>query len=367
MKYVVGILRIFVGVLFIISGLIKLNDPVGFSFKLQDYFAPDVLNLEFLVPYALVLAIFVVIFEVVLGVMLILGYAKRFTLLSLLAMIVFFTFLTFYSAYYNKVTDCGCFGDALKLTPWESFWKDIVLLVMILIIFFGRKHLTPFFNRNIRSIGVLIALLLCLWLGYHVLMHLPVVDFRPYKIGVNIQDGMEVPEDALPPIIEYQWKYEINGKEKIITNTTGLDPKPEGGNRIGVDTEFIRKPYEPPVHDFTMEREGNDYTYELLSEPKLVMIVAYNLDNTEIEGYAAIKSLTDEAVKKGYKVIGMSASSQAETEQLSADQKLNFNFYFCDMTTLKTIVRSNPGVLVLESGTITQKKHWNDVDEIKLD
>jgi len=367
MKYVVGILRIFVGILFIISGLIKLNDPVGFSFKLQDYFAPDVLNLEFLVPYALVLAVFVVIFEVVLGVMLIIGYAKKFTLWSLLAMIVFFTFLTFYSAYFNKVTDCGCFGDALKLTPWESFWKDVVLLIMILIIFFGRKHLTPFFSRNIRSIGVLVSLLLCLWLGYHVLMHLPVIDFRPYKIGANIQDGMEVPEDALPPIIEYQWKYEIDGKEKIITNTTGLDPKPAGGTRLGVDTEFIRKPYEPPVHDFTMEREGADYTYELLSEPKLVMIVAYNLDNTEIEGYAAIKKLTDDALQKGYKVIGMSASSQAETEQLTTDQKLNFDFYFCDMTTLKTIVRSNPGVLVLESGTITQKKHWNDVDEITLD
>ena len=132
MKILVGISRIFVGILFIISGLIKLNDPVGFGFKLQDYFAPEVLNLEFLVPYALAIAIFVVIYEVMLGVMIILGYAKRFTLWSLLLMIVFFTFLTFYSAYFNKVTDCGCFGDALKLTPWESFWKDVVLLVLIL-------------------------------------------------------------------------------------------------------------------------------------------------------------------------------------------------------------------------------------------
>jgi len=122
MKVIVGISRIFVGVLFIISGLIKLNDPVGFSFKLKDYFAPEVLDLGFLVPYALGLALFVVIFEVLLGVMIILGHAKKFTLWSLLLMIVFFTFLTFYSAYFNKVTDCGCFGDA-KRNLFDSSWK----------------------------------------------------------------------------------------------------------------------------------------------------------------------------------------------------------------------------------------------------
>ena len=366
MKYLVGFLRIFIGIFFIISGLIKLNDPVGFSFKLQDYFAPDVLNLEFLVPYSLMIALFVVVYEVMLGVMLILGYAKRFTLWSLIAMIVFFTFLTFYSAYFNKVTDCGCFGDALKFTPWESFWKDIVLLILILIVFFWRKHLTPFFTANFRSIAVMISFVLCLWLGYHVLMHLPIVDFRAYKIGKNIQEGMTVPDDALPPIIEYQWKYEINGKEKTITNTSGLDPQPEGGTRIGVETDFIREPYEPPIHDFTIERDDQDFTEDFLTEEKLVVVIAYNLDNTEIEGFANIKKVTDEALKKGYKVIGLSASSTAETESLARKQKLNFQFYFCDMTTLKTIVRSNPGILELSKGTILQKLHWNDAEDFKI-
>ena len=135
MKILVGISRIVVGILFIFSGLIKLNDPIGFSFKLQDYFAPGVLDLEFLIPYSLLLAIFIVIFEVLLGVMLLVGYLRKFTVWSLLLMIVFFTFLTFYSAYFNKVTDCGCFGDAIKLTPWESFTKDVILLVFILILF----------------------------------------------------------------------------------------------------------------------------------------------------------------------------------------------------------------------------------------
>ena len=132
MKLLTFIARTFVGVLFIISGFIKLNDPIGFSYKLQEYFSSEVLNIPFLEPYALALAIFVVVFEVVLGVFLLIGYQPKFTLWSLLSMIVFFTFLTFYSAYFDKVKDCGCFGDALKLTPWESFTKDLVLLVLIL-------------------------------------------------------------------------------------------------------------------------------------------------------------------------------------------------------------------------------------------
>ena len=141
MKILVHLSRIFVGVLFIISGFIKLNDPLGFSYKLQEYFGEDVLNLEFLIPYALGISVIVVVFEVVLGVFLLIGYKPKFTVWSLLAMIIFFTFLTFYSAYFDKVKDCGCFGDALKLTPWESFTKDLVLLVLILILFFGIIHL----------------------------------------------------------------------------------------------------------------------------------------------------------------------------------------------------------------------------------
>ena len=128
MKYLVHLSRLLVGILFIISGLIKLNDPLGFSYKLEEYFSSDVLNLPFLEPYALAISLFVVIFEVVLGVFLLIGFKRKFTVWSLLGMIVFFTFLTFYSAYFDKVKDCGCFGDALKLTPWESFTKDVVLL-----------------------------------------------------------------------------------------------------------------------------------------------------------------------------------------------------------------------------------------------
>ncbi len=364
MKYIVGISRIIVGVLFIISGLIKLNDPVGFSFKLKDYFAPEVLDLGFLVPYALLIAIFLVIFEVLVGIALLLGYLKKATLWAILLMIVFFTFLTFYSAYFNKVTDCGCFGDAIPLTPWESFSKDVVLLVLILILFIGRKYIQPLFTSNTRSLIIFASFVGCLGIAYYVLQHLPIVDFRPYKIGASIQEGMTVPDEAPQPIFEYKWKFLVNGEEKIIT-TNGDYPQVEG-EFVDVETRMIQEGYTPPIHDFMMERDGEDYTSQFLEEENLIVIIAYSLGNTEKDGYLPIKKVTDEALKNGYNVIGLSASSQESTEALTEEYKLNFKFYFCDETTLKTIVRSNPGILELDGGTIKQKLHWNDAHKLVL-
>ncbi len=363
MKQIVNLSRILVGVLFIISGLIKLNDPVGFSFKLKDYFAPDVLNLEVFIPFALLIAIFVVIFEVMLGVMLLLGYAKRFTIWSSILMIVFFTFLTFYSAYFNKVTDCGCFGDAIKLTPWGSFTKDIVLLVFLAVIYFGRDYIKPIFTSNGRKIVVYASFIACMAFGYYVLQHLPVVDFRPYKIGANITEGMSYPPNAAQPIFEYHWTFTHNGAEKVVV-TNGDFPKEEG--EYTVETIMIQEGYEPPIHDFTMERDGEDFSSDLLNEKNLIVVVAYSISNSETEGFANIKTATDKALENGYKVIGLSASSPEVTEALTKEHNLNFDFYFCDETALKTIIRSNPSLMELQSGTVMQKLHWNDASNLKL-
>lgn len=364
MRALIGIVRIIVGVLFIFSGLVKLNDPMGFSFKLEDYFAPDVLNLEFLIPYALMLATVLVIVEVLLGLFLLLGYLKRFTVWSLLLMIVFFTFLTFYSAYFNKVTDCGCFGDAIPLTPWQSFWKDVILLILIVVLTFNMKYIQPVFTRNIRNILVLIALTGCLGIAYYVLQHLPIIDFRAYKIGTNIEEGMAVPEDAPQPVFEYRWKFLIDGKEEIIT-TFGDYPQVDG-EFVDVDTKMISEGYIPPIHDFMIERDGEDFTEYFLNEDHVIVVIAYSLFNSDREGFPSVKKITDRALAEGYQVIGLSASSQEMTEALAAEFGLNFKFYFCDETTLKTIIRSNPGIVELERGTIKQKYHWNDAEKLKL-
>lgn len=356
--------RVFVGVLFIISGLIKLNDPVGFSFKLEEYFSQGVLDLPFLMPLSLAISIFVVILEVVLGVFLLLGFKPKFTVWSLLLMIVFFTFLTFYSAYFNKVTDCGCFGDAIKLTPWESFTKDVILLVFILILFFGRKFIQPLFQGKTNWALAGVTVLACAIFANHVLKHLPSIDFRPYKIGANIQEGMSVPEDAPKPIYEYAWQFKVNGEEKVVV-THGDYPSVEG-EFVGVETTEIQKGYEPPIHDFTIEQNGEDLSAELLGEAKLVMVVAYDLAKSNQEAFKEVREITKKAALNGYKVIGMSASSNDQANALTKEHGLDFDFYFTDETTLKTIVRSNPAVLVLERGTIQQKVHHNDLDKLKL-
>lgn len=364
MKIAVAISRIFVGILFIISGFIKLNDPLGFSYKLQEYFSPDVLNIPFLEPYALMISVLVVVFEVVLGVFLLIGYKPKFTVWSLLLMIVFFSFLTFYSAYFDKVKDCGCFGDALKLTPWGSFTKDIVLLFFILILFFGMNHIKPVFNKLNTTILAFLSFILSFWFGYHVLMHLPTIDFRAYKIGANIVDGMTVPDDAPKPVVEYYWKFNINGEESIIT-TNGSYPNVEG-DFISVDTKVIEEGYQPPVVDFSIEGIDGDLTNQYLSEDKLIMIVSYSLENIEKDGAGKLKAFSDEAIKKGYTVIGLTASGEEAKQKINKIYGLNFEWYLCDEKALKTVVRSNPGILELNKGTVMQKEHWNDLEDFKL-
>lgn len=364
MKQVVAFSRIFVGILFIISGFIKLNDPLGFSYKLQEYFGEGVLNLPFLVPYALIISILVVVFEVVLGVFLLIGYKPKFTVYSLLAMIVFFTFLTFYSAYFDKVKDCGCFGDALKLTPWESFTKDIVLLFFILILFIGVKHIKPLFGKLAVTVVALLSFLASLSFAYYVLMHLPAIDFRAYKVGANIQEGMTVPEDAAKPIQEFTWVFMVNGEEQEFI-TDGSYPT-VNGEYVGVESKVIDPGYEPTIVDFSIETEDENLTEYFLAKDKLIMIVMYNLATAEPDGVAKLKTFSDSALKKGYTVIGLSASGGKEKEQFKATHKLNFDFYLCDEKALKTVVRASPGVVKLEKGTVVKKAHWTDIENIEL-
>lgn len=365
MKYIVHLSRVFVGVLFIISGFIKLNDPLGFSYKLQEYFSADVLNMEFLIPYALGISVFVVVFEVVLGVFLLIGYQIKFTVWSLLAMIVFFTFLTFYSAYFDKVKDCGCFGDALKLTPWESFTKDVVLLVFILILVLGIQHIRPVFTKLPTSVIALLSFIVSLWFGYHVLMHLPAIDFRAYAIGKNLQEQMKIPVDAEKPVTEYTWTFMVNGEEQTFV-TNGSYPTVDG-DYVGVKTKLIDEGYIPPIQDFSIESDSEDLTEVFLDEAHLIIIAMYSVSSAEADGVLKLKTFTDNAIRQGYKVIGLTASGAADKQQIKAQYKLNFDFYLCDEKVIKTIVRANPGVVVLEKGTVTQKVHWNDIDTLVLE
>lgn len=357
--------RIFVGLLFIISGLIKLNDPVGFSYKLAEYFSEPVFNMPFLVPFALGLALFLVIVEVVLGVMLLIGYKSKFTIWSLLLMIVFFTFLTFYSAYYDVVKDCGCFGDALHLTPWESFTKDVVLLFFILILFLNTTLVKPLFQKSIQNIIAYASIILCMFMAVWVLNHLPLIDFRPYKVGTNIEKGMEIPEGAPKSVVEMIFIYKVNGVDKEFTENDLMN-LPEGATFVDRKDKVITEGYVPPIHDFTMMKDDSDYKEELLKEPKLLMIVTYDLKIAEEGGMVKLEKLNQEAFAKGYKVVGMTNSSIEEIAKAKKKYGLQFDFYTCDAIALKTIERSNPSIVILENGTVKQKVHYNDIKDLKL-
>lgn len=364
-NFLVQFSRIFVGILFIISGLIKLNDPVGFSYKLAEYFSEPVFNLPFFVPYTLALALFLVILEVLLGVFILIGYKTKATIWSLLLLIVMFTFLTFYSAYFDVVKDCGCFGDALKLTPWQSFSKDIILLVLILVLFLNMKNVKPLFRSKTQIRIVLLSLVLSSFMGYWVLNHLPLKDFRPYKIGTNIQKGMEIPEGAPQSVVEMIFIYNVNGVEKEFT-TEEISNLPEGATFVDRKDKVITQGYVPPIHDFAMEKDGSDYKDEFLALPKLMIFVTYDLKKSNKQGLEKLEKLNLEAKAKGYKVIAMTGSSPEEIEKIKKEYGYTFDFYFCDAIALKTIERANPSIVILENGTIKQKVHYNDINNLNL-
>ena len=364
MKFLTQIFRISVAILFIISGFVKLNDPLGFSYKLQEYFSPDVLNLTFLDPYALIFSFTIVVFEVVVGVFLFLGFKPKFTLWSLLSMILFFTFLTFYSAYFDKVKDCGCFGDALKLTPWESFFKDLILLILIVVIFIFKDFIKPFFNTSITNLVATLSLISSIFFGFYVLRHLPLIDFRAYKIGDNIINNMSIPPNAPKAVQEFKWKFKVNGSEEVfITNGSYPDVN---GDYVGVETRIIEEGYQPPILDFSIESDNENFTETYLAKDKLLIIVSYDLNTANNDGLKKLKEFTDDAISKGYTVIGLSASGMIDKNRIKSNYGFNFEFYLCDEKVLKTIVRSNPGILHLNKGTVIQKTHWSDIEDILL-
>lgn len=366
MKIITHFVRIIVGILFILSGLIKLNDPMGLSFKLDEYFSEEVFNMPFLQPYSLALALIVIIAEVVLGVMLLLGHRKKFTLTSLFLMIVFFTFLTFFSAYYNKVTDCGCFGDAIKLTPWESFTKDVVLLVLILFLIIQQKYIHPLFNNSATSSGItVLSLIFSGAIAYYVINHLPLIDFRAYKVGTNIPEGMAIPDDKPKPVYEINFIYNVNGEEKVFS-MNDLANLPEGAEYVSREERLIEKGYEPPIFNFTIEKDGADYKDDVLAQPKALIFTSYDLEKANESGILAIKEIAQKAESLGYLVIGLTASNNEVIENIRSRYDLSFDYYFCDGVTIKTIERANPSIIKLEYGTIVDKKHWKDAEQLSL-
>lgn len=370
MKFITQFSRFFVGILFIFSGLIKLNDPMGFSFKLGDYFAADVLNLPFLMDYTLPLALFIVILEVILGVLLLLGRWVNLTVWLLLLMIIFFTFLTFYSAYFNKVTDCGCFGDAIPLTPWQSFGKDVVLSIFIFILFFNRKDLNEWFKPSVSYAITALSLAGCIGLANQVLNHLPLIDFRAYAEGKSIVEGMKSAEDlGLEPTqfaTLYTLKNSGTGEQMQVDSERYLAEEWWKKKEWEIQSDLsesimIKEGYEPPIHDFVIDLDGEEVTEQVLAADRIFLLIAYRLEKTEASAYAALNEFALAAADDSVPFLGLSASLPSVVQEFNAEHNLRFSVGSMDETALKTIVRANPGIVLLEKGVVKKKWHYQDL------
>ena len=355
-----NILRIILAVIFIISGFVKGVDPVGFSFKLEEYFSPSVFNIPFLEKQALILAVIVVVFEMVFGFFLLVKTQLKFTLSMLIALCVFFAFLTFYSAYFNVVTDCGCFGDALKMEPWQSFWKDIVLLAGLLIVYFLYRNEfdEPEDKTNFKKYLSAFAFMTMVFVINWGITHEPVIDFRDYKVGTDLNvEKQNIEKDPSEFKTFYSLKNEKIGEVLEVNQDDYVNDKKyweEGSPWIiqegKTTSKLMKQGYESEISKFKPETaDGIDLTDEILKAPKAILIFAYDPKNANINVLAQAEAKLSQ--QKNALILGV--STDPNTFQ-------TINNAVMDGTAIKTIARSNPFVLTLQKGKIVDKRSAED-------
>ena len=354
MKLLANISRILVGLLFIISGFVKIVDPIGTAIKLEEYFVVFGTNFgiffEIFIPYALALSILITSLEIILGVALLLLYQVRTTIILLLVQIVFFTFLTFYSATTGEVTDCGCFGDAMPLTPWQSFSKDLVLLVFIIILFFHKNKFNSRTN-NIKGTGAIaITTLTCLFFAKYNLDHLPVIDFRPYKIGTNINEKRN---DGVPGI--YHYKMEKDGVEKVFEKY----PTEEGWTYK--DVIKVKEPTLPSINDFNLFDANGDETTDIVLEGNTLFLVVQKTDVITLNQAKQLGIFVKSIANKELNIALLTGSGFEKGRELTSKMTAEIPIYIIDEVVIKAMIRANPGIMILQNGNVKMKWHYNDL------
>ncbi|WP_421919861.1 BT_3928 family protein [Marinifilum sp.] len=356
--------RLIVGLIFIFSGFVKAVDPMGSTYKFTDYFTA--FGLDTLTSLAFPLAIFLSTLEFAVGMALVFDARKQLSAWGAMIFMGIFTPLTLVLAITNPVTDCGCFGDALILSNWETFGKNVIILTLTLILFFGRKQKERSYPLWEQNLLVFLSIVFPIWISVYSYNHLPIIDFRSYHIGANINDGMMIPENA--PVDEYKsiLKYEKDGlvKEFDETNYPWQD-----STWTFVDSEqiLIKEGFTPPIHDFSIsnETEGDITDQVLHDENYTFILVSKEIDKLNEKSLPGIKDLWLYALEKGYSFIALTASSMEECNEFKTNHEMPIEFYNTDEIQLKTIVRANPGLVLIKNGTILNKWHYNDFPAAK--
>ncbi|MDL2262232.1 DoxX family protein [Bacteroidales bacterium OttesenSCG-928-I21] len=467
MKALRNFSRIFIGLIFIYSGFVKVIDPVGFGYKINDYLVA--LNLDFLSELSLLAAVMMALAELVIGILLTFNLIPKISAWAALLFMTVFTPLTLWLAIANPISDCGCFGDALILTNWQTFFKNVIIDVFVIIIFVQRKKFGPTYSLSTQwGLGITCGLA-SLALSLYCLYYLPIIDFRPYHIGANIQEGMIIPESEKDNIdvIESTFIYEKDGKiQKFSYESIPSDPS---WKFIDAEHKVIKEGYKPPIHDFTIEplylpgispeeekvdinlydmsftfskdekteeytidmlpdntwqfediisedetinpdnikllyispdgyeenfsihnlptvdyvfldaeykeenknvnfeiKYGEDITpYILEQENYVFLLISTHVEDASTKNMEHINNIADFCKSKGYGFYCLTSSNEEKIREFANDQNTNFNYFNTDPITLKTIIRSNPGLLLLKKGTILNKWSYNDLPETK--
>ncbi|MBS1615060.1 MAG: DoxX family protein [Bacteroidetes bacterium] len=365
------VLRVLMGLLFIFSGVVKANDPSGLANKMAEFFEPTVLNLPSLIPHALTFSVIMIACEIIFGVALLLGFAWRFFAWLMLGLNIFFTFLTAYIYYWDiirhsaKVRECGCFGDCIKISNSETFWKDVVLLAIAILLFIYRSRIRPVMPKYPNTSVFILSVFFALGIQWWALEHLPFYDCMPYAVGKNICEGMQQPKGCIPDSVAMVFVYKHNGKLEDVgmDQLASLDSTWEFVDR---KDKVVRKGNglcDPSIKDFVVnDYNGNDQTQAMLQDPGYkFLIFLRDPAHARQDNLDKLRALSAEASAKGIPIYVLSSGSR---EANDAWQKMaalrSSEMYSFDQTASKTAMRTDPGLMLLHGCVIEGKWSFRD-------
>ena len=352
--------RFLLGATFVFSGFVKAIDPIGTQYKLQDYISA--VGMGGIVPDIVTLLASVALsaLEFSLGVFVLFAIRRHLVSKILVAFMAVMTLITVWIALFNPVKDCGCFGEALRLTNVQTLLKNIVLLAASVVVAWRPLRMYRFLSRSTQWIAINYTILFVLLLSAHCLYHLPLIDFRPYHIGMNIKKGMEIPAGAPQPEFETTFILQKNGVKKEFT----LDNYPDSSWQF-VDSKTVqtKEGYVPPIHDFSIQKaDGDDITDSVLTAKGYIfLLVSPHLEQADDSNFGDIDLLYEYCQERKIPFYCLTASTKKDIDHWADITGAEYPFCFTDETTLKTIIRSNPGLLLLKDGTIIRKWSHNDL------
>ncbi len=365
-KFFVELARVVVGATFLFSGFVKAIDPFGFAYKIEDYLIE--LQLVELFPLALPGAIFMVVAEFVLGVTLLLGIYRKWTVRLIGLFMLFYTPLTLWIAIANPVEDCGCFGDAFIISNWQTFYKNLVLLLGTLLLLMKWRCITPLFSRGVAPLACMFSVIFAIFFSIYNVYRLPVIDFRPYHIGANIPQQMHVDPDKAD-VLETLLIYSKDGVEKEFTE----DNYPWNDTTwsfVNTRTRLVKEGEKPRIEDFSIDelycdeedgqwRIGENITDDILSEPSYqFLMVAFSLEDMRDKNMGSFRETHRYAQYNGLPFYLLTATPAQEIGVWEEQYRTGFQFLHSDERVLKTMIRSNPGLILLKEGSVINK--WDD-------